>query len=219
MGKFDKDYYRDYTYSKAYPKFENWVKIWRKLFRPNTVLDIGCAKGFSVLAFVKQGVDAYGVDNSTYAISCVPKTVRDRCFHLNVEKDRLPFSEGFFDLITIFDVLGYLHDFDHTLKEITRVLKPGGHVVALNPFKYIRPDPYYFVRSRLFWIELFQKYGLRYQPPMSYKEIYRMYLKSIPSTSKIGRFLMSFGKLGKSIRVYLGAYLWTKSDNLIIFIK
>ena len=41
----------------------------RNLFDNKTVLFVGCAKGFDVEDFRQLGVDAYGIDISSYAIS------------------------------------------------------------------------------------------------------------------------------------------------------
>jgi len=42
------------------------------------VLDVGCAYGFLVKYLVEKGVDAYGMDFSSYAISQVPPEIQGR---------------------------------------------------------------------------------------------------------------------------------------------
>lgn len=44
----------------------------------DSVLDVGCSRGYVVRAFVQHGVDAYGVDISEWAISNCDETVKDR---------------------------------------------------------------------------------------------------------------------------------------------
>jgi SAM-dependent methyltransferase len=45
----------------------------------------------------------------------------------------LPFSDGFFGHICSFDSLHHMHDYDRTLREIARVLAPGGRAVFVEP--------------------------------------------------------------------------------------
>ena len=52
---------------------KDFIKFY-KLRKGDKVLDIGCAKGFFVNDLVDKGIDAYGIDISSYAIkNCHPK--------------------------------------------------------------------------------------------------------------------------------------------------
>jgi len=55
--------------------FGNFAEGIVSRFRPRTVLDVGCAKGFMVEALRERGVDAWGIDVSSYAISAVAPQV------------------------------------------------------------------------------------------------------------------------------------------------
>ena len=44
----------------------------------STVLDVGCARGLLVHAFLLQGVDATGIDVSEHAVASAHEDVRDR---------------------------------------------------------------------------------------------------------------------------------------------
>lgn len=57
----------------------------------------------------------------------------------NLETDRFPYEDGSLDLVLYCEIIEHLmHDPTHSLYEIHRVLKPGGHLVLStpNPFRY-----------------------------------------------------------------------------------
>jgi SAM-dependent methyltransferase len=54
--------------------------------------------------------------------------------HFNVERDRFPYADGEFDLVMFCEVLEHLpHDPVHALREIHRVLRPGGSLLLTTP--------------------------------------------------------------------------------------
>lgn len=95
------------------------------------VLDVGCNSGeFMVLLKEKKGCDVYGVEISEHLVAkCIEKG-------LNVSKsdaEELPFEDGAFDVVTCMEVLVHLHDPAKALKEMRRVLKPGGVLLGSAP--------------------------------------------------------------------------------------
>jgi ubiquinone/menaquinone biosynthesis C-methylase UbiE len=87
--------------------------------------------------FDKGDVEFYGVDISREMISeCTVRFGHDPRFHFSVGGiDELPFSDFCFDLILCLGVIEYVPDPVAAVREIARVLKPGGTVIAtmLNP--------------------------------------------------------------------------------------
>lgn len=70
----------------------------------STVLDVGCARGLLVQAFVLKGVEARGVDVSEHAVATAHPDVRDR---LTVGSATAPI-EGRYDLVTCIEVLEHM---------------------------------------------------------------------------------------------------------------
>ena len=61
---------------------------------------MGCAKGSLVCAFRDLGISAYGVDVSEYAIASAPDYLRKHLYVVDMDRDTLPFKDGFFDFVT-----------------------------------------------------------------------------------------------------------------------
>jgi cyclopropane fatty-acyl-phospholipid synthase-like methyltransferase len=76
-------------------------------FQPQTVLEIGCAKGFLVKALRDLGVSAYGCDISEYAINEAPEVVRDYLYLVDITAKE-PITLPKFDLIVSYDTFEHL---------------------------------------------------------------------------------------------------------------
>ncbi len=100
--------------------------------RSGRLLDVGCATGFFLNGMRSQGNwELYGVEISPYAA----RIAQDR-YGLNVKVGTLEaasFPEGFFDVVTMWDVLEHLHEPQKSLREIHRILKPDGLLVFRVP--------------------------------------------------------------------------------------
>lgn len=103
-------------------------------YKLNRLLDIGCGDGnFTVLmARVCGTEEIYGVDVSERAVE-LARAKGIKCYRVDVDTEKLPFSDNFFDAITALEVIEHLFDPDHFLEEVRRVLKPGGLFILSTP--------------------------------------------------------------------------------------
>jgi len=94
------------------------------------ILDVGCGTGANLLMLSEYG-DAEGVDLSKDALAF--------CHERGLEKVRLgaaealPYDDGTFDLVTALDVVEHMDDDLVGLREMRRVLRPGGRVLLFVP--------------------------------------------------------------------------------------
>lgn len=99
------------------------------------VLDLGCGSGRLTVALAAQGSDVTGCDLNVTALA----GARDRAAAAGVSlalveadmNEPLPFSDGAFDAVTSRLALMIADDPVATLREVARVLVPGGRVVTL----------------------------------------------------------------------------------------
>src|SRR6266536_5605675 len=127
---------RDYERSLTTHMLEYLFEALRPLGgqKLDRLLDIGC--GFGGLARVVSehlGVaEVHGIDTDETALEeARGKGVVTEC--LEVGAAPLPFPESHFDLVTSFGMLDYLPDFDPILREVRRVLRPGGYSLISLP--------------------------------------------------------------------------------------
>ncbi len=97
------------------------------------IIDIGCGSG-SVLSMLSNFGEVLGIDDNETALNFT----RQNGFH-NVKlinalhlSQELDFKNKF-DLITCLDVIEHIDDDRFFLKEISQILKPGGHVLIAVP--------------------------------------------------------------------------------------
>ena len=94
------------------------------------ILDVGCGTGANLIMLSKYG-DAEGVDVSEDALAFCRERGLDR-LKLGAAEE-LPYEDGTFDLVTAFDVVEHMDDDLACLREMRRVLRPGGRVLLFVP--------------------------------------------------------------------------------------
>ena len=108
-------------------RVSNIISKLQKQTNGSKLLDIGCGMGF-IIDIAKnyfQSID--GVDITPAMIEKV-NTEHSSCkINLTlVDSSKLPFSDNTFDVCTAHALLHHLDNIEPTLKEVFRVLKPGG---------------------------------------------------------------------------------------------
>lgn len=134
----------DRTAYEAFAKLEHchfWFVSRRRIFtaeldralganKARRVLEIGCGAG-GMLAMLQPYGDVTGLDiDHEYVEFC-----KDRGF-TNVlcgSGYELPFKDGAFDLVCLFDTIEHIPDDEQALREVMRVLRPGGAVFVSVP--------------------------------------------------------------------------------------
>jgi SAM-dependent methyltransferase len=102
-----------------------------------TILDAGCGTGFNLLHFEKAGHAAYGFDYAREAVSAVQRREFRKVVRASITD--IPYSADTFDLAYSFEVIDEVSDSDRAIRELFRVLKPGGRLLLRLPaFDWLR---------------------------------------------------------------------------------
>ena len=115
------------------------------------LLDLGCGLGYDSVEFLSRGVRVTAVDISASAVSLARQ-------HLAIEGVEaealdvanaldLPYADESFDAVWSDGVLYYTGNMPRALREVWRVLKPGGRAIISH------------LRRRPSWIELLSRVG------------------------------------------------------------
>lgn len=92
------------------------------------VLELGCGPGRFVAILAALGYDVVGVDPVPYALW---DEIKAHCaveFRDGISAENLPFEDNSFDHVACISALLYFDDAEQSLREIRRVLKPGGRL-------------------------------------------------------------------------------------------
>jgi 2-polyprenyl-3-methyl-5-hydroxy-6-metoxy-1,4-benzoquinol methylase len=101
---------------------------------PRILLDVGCGSGY-LAKLLKERLPhliVHGVDCSLVALKRA-RGAADWVWQVDLDKADLPIYPDQYDAVSCVEVLEHLYDPLHVLREIVRVLKPGGYAVVTVP--------------------------------------------------------------------------------------
>jgi SAM-dependent methyltransferase len=139
--------------------------------RGRKVLEIGVGLGADHEGFAAAGADLHGVDLTDRAIEMTTRRLAHKGLKSTLrvgDAEHLPFGDGEFDVVYSWGVIHHSPDTPAAVREIHRVLKPGGEARVMI----------YHTWS-LVGMMLWARYGLlRGKPGTSMAQIYASHLES-----------------------------------------
>jgi ubiquinone/menaquinone biosynthesis C-methylase UbiE len=104
------------------------------------ILDFGCGLGYYTLALREMGLLSYGCDVwdrcQPAAEACRTMTTEQVFSIVPLDKYTLPYPDGCFDFIFSDHVMEHVLDYSAVLREMRRVLRPGGFALHIFPSRY-----------------------------------------------------------------------------------
>ncbi len=113
------------------PLFSKFIDY--EALRGKRVLDIAVGTGFTAVQYAQYGAEVYGIDITDYAITQTKKNFELRGLTAAIQKmdaQKLNFPDNYFDFVSAHGCLMHMPDTAGAVKEIYRVLKPGGKTYA-----------------------------------------------------------------------------------------
>jgi len=123
-----KDHHAGHIMEKQLHVMLDWIGD----IRGTRVLDIGIASGRFVYAFAQSGADTHGAEISRVILHEVTEQMAELALPVKLtqcDAENLPFAEESFEAINCQQVLLHLPHKEVALREMSRVLKPGGRLV------------------------------------------------------------------------------------------
>jgi ubiquinone/menaquinone biosynthesis C-methylase UbiE len=111
---------------KHFARFEEWKEKY--------VLEVGCGMGTDLSMFARHGAKTWGVDLTLAGASLAKQRLvyhRSTPRIMQADAENLPFPDGIFDLVYSWGVIHVTPDTVKAARELTRVARPGGRVVAM----------------------------------------------------------------------------------------
>jgi GT2 family glycosyltransferase/2-polyprenyl-3-methyl-5-hydroxy-6-metoxy-1,4-benzoquinol methylase len=164
---YDSEYYAEYDGGVPYTRSEpHWIRFFAevadnivKKIAPKTSFDAGCAIGMLVEALRERGVDARGVDFSSWAIDQVPEGLRPYCQVGSITEP----IEGHYDLITCIEVLEHLPASEAETVIDNFCAHADSVLFSSTPDDF--DDPTHLnVETTSYWAELFARRGFFRDP-------------------------------------------------------
>ena len=188
--------------------FRNCLKTVKQLSPGGRLLDIGAAAGMFVKVAQDAGYEACGVEPSVWMSNFAKERYGVTVFPGVLEDAR--FDDASFDIVTMWDVLEHVPDPMATLREVKRILKPGGFLVVNYPRI---DDPLAKIFGRKWWFLL--SVHLFYFTPktlLSYMEKLGKNLGT--SVSMYNQAYKEFGKIDKDILKITGESVGVQPELL-----
>ena len=123
--------------AKRYHDSTEWQAVSKLLRgRSGRALDVGAGRGIASYALAREGFKVTSLEADTSAIvgaAAIRGLAAEAELPINVVEEfseRLPFTDGLFDVVFARAVLHHTRDLDLACSEMYRVLRPGGIMIA-----------------------------------------------------------------------------------------
>ena len=122
--------------NRSHSGLTDWALTYFKVDKEAKILDVGCGGGRTIEKLAERAKLVYGIDYAAGSIAASRAhnkrlIAEGRVFLQRASVSRLPFADDFFELVTAVETQYHWPDVVNDMREILRVLKPGGRLVVV----------------------------------------------------------------------------------------
>ncbi|MBM7342984.1 class I SAM-dependent methyltransferase [Pantoea coffeiphila] len=127
-----------YLTSAVHASGRDLVKLSERLYAASDarVLDLGCGAGHASFIAAQHVKEVVAYDLSEKMLTVVAQTAEERGYHHLTTRqgyaEKLPFANDEFDIVISRYSAHHWHDVGSALREVRRVLKPGGKAIFMD---------------------------------------------------------------------------------------
>lgn len=103
------------------------------------VLEVGCGAGWEAVTWARAGMEVHGVDLSDAALKLARSNFEYNSLQGNLQwgnAEDLPYDDDSFDIVASLGVLHQTESTEKAVREVYRVLRPGGEAMIAMYYKY-----------------------------------------------------------------------------------
>ncbi len=106
----------------------------KELLKDKTVLDIASGSGYGTYLLAEKAKKIYGVDVDEDAVEYAKRNYGGKNIeYLLGDAEKIPLEDKSVDVVVTFETIEHIKDYKKFMREIKRVLKPGGFAVISTP--------------------------------------------------------------------------------------
>lgn len=211
MEKFNDQLY-DETQFKFRPKkvYYAYARAVWELLRPKNLLDLGCATGYALDWWQKQGIKVNGIEPALAAFKFMPEAVKTKVRQLDLRR-RLKLKT--YDLVNCTEVAEHI-DLKYErvmLKNVVQCVKNYLIISWSNEFypdkpnDHINPRPAFYVKIRL------RRLGLYFEPELTQELKAKLNQPVLTNWRHWQKNILVFSRTPQKRRVLIRHYEWLPS--------
>jgi ubiquinone/menaquinone biosynthesis C-methylase UbiE len=181
-----------------------------------SVLDVGCGLG-EVLGALPPQYQLSGMDYAKSNVEISTRRLKDRAVIKQGSIYEIPFPDASFDVALCLEVLEHIEDDARAVRDMARVLKPGGFLIAAVPYTYYWPEylklmGHFRHYTRESFSSLMNENGLRTEAYLpNYPHFHQTYTKRY---TLIRAQSMTVGRLFRAKSLYQFKWPWSSKPAL-----
>lgn len=183
---------------------------------PASVLDVGCGLG-DVLSGLDPGYTLHGTDYARFNVGVANRRLAGKAKITQASIYELPYTSDTFDVALCLEVLEHIQDDARAVREIARVLKPGGILIAAVPYtfywqEYLRLMGHFRHYTRESFAQLMNENGLTTEAFLpNYPNWHQSYTRRY---AMVRAQTMTFGRLLGAKTLYTFKWPWRRTSAL-----